>query len=67
MQSFDFTDQSVYQQYLDYIFSIRDMNSCIDTEQEVTVNDKMITLSTCYGTQSDKRYLVQAVLVSIEK
>ncbi len=67
MQSFDFTDGSVYQQYLDYIFSIRDMNSCIDTEQEVTVNDKIITLSTCYGTQSDKRYLVQAVLVSIEK
>ena len=67
MQSCDFTDQSVYQQYLDYIFSIRDMNSCIDTEQEVTVNDKIITLSTCYGTQSDKRYLVQAVLVSIEK
>lgn len=67
MQSFDFSDEAVYQQYLERIFSIRDMNSCIDTEQEVTVDDKIITLSTCYGNQSDKRYLVQAVLVSLEK
>lgn len=67
MQSFDFSDEAVYQQYLDRIFSIRDMNSCIDTEQEVTVDDKIITLSTCYGNQADRRYLVQAVLVSIEK
>ena len=43
------------------------MNSFIDTEMEVGVEDKIITMSTCYGTQHDVRYLVQAVLVSIEK
>lgn len=32
----------------------------------VTAEDKIITLSTCYGGMSDKRYLVQAVLVSEE-
>lgn len=67
MQSFDFTDQEVYRQYLDSIFAIRDMGANIDTEQEVNVDDKIITLSTCYGIQADKRYLVQAVLVSIEE
>ena len=67
LESFDFSDPWVYKQYLNRIFSIRDMNSFIDTDTEVGVEDKIITLSTCYGTQHDVRYLVQAVLVSIEK
>ena len=67
MQSFDFNIKSVYQAYLDSIFAIRDMNAQIDTTQQVSADDKIITLSTCYGSQSDKRFLVQAVLVSIEK
>lgn len=67
LKSFDFSDPWVYKQYLNQIFSIRDMNSFIDTDTEVGVEDKIITLSTCYGTQHDVRYLVQAVLVSIEK
>ena len=67
MQSFDFNIKSVYQAYLDSIFAIRDMSAKIDTSQNVSVDDKIITLSTCYGNQSDKRFLVQAVLVSIEK
>lgn len=67
MQSFDFDIRSVYSAYLDHIFSIRDMNARIDTSMEVGADDKIITLSTCYGSQSDRRYLVQAVLVSIEE
>ena len=67
LQSFNFHNTDVYRQYLDSIFSIRDMNACIDTSVEVDTDDKIITLSTCYGSQSDRRYLVQAVLVSIEK
>lgn len=66
MQSFDFGNIDVYRDYLDGIFSIRDMSSCIDTTADVDADDKIITLSTCYGSQDDKRYLVQAVLVSIE-
>ena len=65
--SFDFSDKSVYRQYLESIFSIRDMNACIDTSMEADTDDKIITLSTCYGTQRDKRYLVQAVLTHIEQ
>lgn len=67
LQSFNFNNVDVYRQYLDSIFSIRDMSACIDTSVEVDTDDKIITLSTCYGSQSDKRYLVQAVLVTIEK
>lgn len=65
--SFNFEDPDVYGQYLRQIFSMRDMTSNIDTGMSVGTDDKIITLSTCYGTQADKRYLVQAVLESIEK
>ena len=67
LQSFNFALTPVYQEYLDMVFSIRDMSSIIDTSMDVTTDDKIITLSTCYGNQHDKRFLVQAVLVSIEK
>ena len=46
--------------------NIRDMQAAVDTSMNVTAEDKIITLSTCYGGMSDKRYLVQAVLVSEE-
>ena len=36
----------------------------VTAEVEVTVEDKIITLSTGVTGQSEKRYLVQAVLVS---
>lgn len=63
--NFDFEDEDVYQQYLDDIFSIRNMNAFIDTSMEVTTEDKIITLSTCNAGISSQRYLVQAVLISI--
>lgn len=66
MMTYNFWDQDVYQQYLDSIFSMRDMNAFVDTSMEVTAEDKIITLSTCYAGISTQRYLVQAVLVSIE-
>lgn len=67
LESFDFEDEDVFGAYLNRIFSIRDMNSFIDTDMEVTAEDKIITLSTCYSNESNQRYLVQAVLVSIDE
>lgn len=65
LRSFDFTDETVYRHYLEQVFAIRDMNACIDTSMEVGTEDKIITLSTCYGNQD--RYLVQAVLETIDE
>ena len=67
MMHYNFWNPEDYQQYLDSIFSIRDMNAFIDTSMGVDHEDKIITLSTCYAGNSAQRYLVQAVLVSIEK
>ena len=47
--SYNFWNQEEYQQYLNSIFSMRDMNAFIDTSMEVTTEDKIITLSTCYA------------------
>lgn len=67
LMNYNFWNEDEYQQYLDSIFSMRNMNAFIDTSVEVTTEDKIITLSTCYAGISTQRYLVQAVLVSIEK
>ena len=67
LMNYNFWSKDEYQQYLNSIFSMRDMNAFIDTSMEVTNADNIITLSTCYAGISTQRYLVQAVLVSIEK
>lgn len=67
LMNYNFWSKDEYQQYLNSIFSMRDMKAFIDTSTEVTTEDKIITLSTCYAGISTQRYLVQAVLVSIEK
>lgn len=67
MQSINFNNKDIFQAYLDNVFNIRDMQASVDTSMKVTADDKVITLSTCYGGMSDKRYLVQAVLESKEQ
>ena len=65
--NFDFQDPQVFAGYLEDVRSMRDMNSFVDTSMEVAAEDRIITLSTCYAGMADRRYLVQAVLVSIEE
>lgn len=69
LQSFDFSNERVVEFYYDLVFSIRDMEAHIDSsmEEEFDKDSKIITLSTCYQGIAEKRYLVQALLVSVEK
>ena len=53
--------------YLSSIQSLRSMDANVDTEMELDGSDRILTLSTCYRGQDDKRYLVQAVLESEER
>ncbi len=64
--SFDFHNPEAFQDYLDEVFERKNMNDFVDTDMEVTAEDKIITLSTCNKGNKSQRYLVQAVLVSIE-
>ncbi len=66
LMSFDFDDKNIYQYYLNSVLTKRDISSNIDTTVNVTTDDKIITLSTCNNNDS-QRYLVQAVLLSIQE
>ena len=59
---YDFSDPESCQWYLDSIYGNRNMNSHILTEPQVTVEDRILTLSTCVKGQENNRYLVVAVL-----
>lgn len=63
---YDFEDENIFGNYLNNVLTKRDMSSNINTNVDVTANDKIITLSTCNNNDA-QRYLVQAVLLSIQE
>ena len=67
LYSYDFTEKSQRQSYLDSIFDARNMGNVYRDDVSVTADDRLLTLSTCIGSQPDKRFLVEAVLVSEEE
>ena len=66
MLSFDFEDENIFRNYLNNVLTKRDISSNINTDVGVTVDDRIITLSTCNNNDA-QRYLVQAVLLSIQE
>lgn len=64
LYSFDYATPEGRAGYLSEIFSIRSMSAVLDDQVAVTSEDRLITLSTCVGSQNEKRYLVQAVLIN---
>ena len=56
----------IVENYLNNVLTKRDMSSNINTTVEVSAEDKIITLSTCNNNDA-QRYLVQAVLLSIQE
>ncbi len=65
MYSYDFTSASGKQEYLDSLYSNEDSRSRIRSDVEVTVVDQILVLSTCVLNETDKRYLVNAVLTEV--
>ena len=59
---YDFSDPDSCGAFLESIYGNRDLNSHILAEPPVTVEDRIITLSTCIKGQEQNRYLVVAVL-----
>lgn len=66
LSSFDFSNPEIYESYLKFVLTKKDMSSNIDTTVDVTTSDKIITMSTC-NNNDKQRYLVQAVLLSIQE
>ena len=63
LKAFDFSDPEVFRMYLRDIQFMRGMGYNVDTEPELTADDRIVTLSTC-NSNSSQRYLVQGVLLS---
>lgn len=66
LYSFDFSDEETYREYLDYAQDPVSSMTCNTRYLDVSVEDKIITLSTCMDDIDTSRYLVQGVLVSDE-
>lgn len=50
------------QRFLDSIYEARDMRNTYRDDITVSPEDRILTLSTCIGNESEKRFLVEAVL-----
>lgn len=67
LNSFDFSDEEVFGQYLEDVLGGISMSQHTRKDVQVTTKDRILTLSTCMGGQTESRYLVQAVLQKNEK
>lgn len=66
MNSFDFDDDKVYQDYLDTVLNPRSVSSNVREGITLDIDDKLLVLSTCLNSGSG-RYLVQGVLINDEQ
>ncbi len=65
LANFDYTNEYVYQDYLDSIFEGTGRVSKVKEDVEVTTEDKIVTLSTCTTDHnSNYRFLVAGVLLN---
>lgn len=67
MNSFNFTDDEVYGQYLEDALNPHSTNANVREGVELTVDDRIIVLSTCHDYNSSMRFLVQGVLVDDQR
>ncbi len=67
MNSFDFTDDEVYEQYLKDALNPHSANANVRKGTELSIDDRIIVLSTCHDYDSSLRFLVQGVLVNDER
>lgn len=64
VQMYQIGGKKMYQQYLDSIYSLDGMNNNFNTDIELTLEDRVLTLCTCISTKPTQRYLVQGVQVA---
>lgn len=67
LHSFNFEYQGSRQDFLDSIYNSRSFENVIRDDVEVTTDNRILTMSTCIGSQPDRRFLVEAVLISEEE
>ena len=66
MNSFDFSDDKVFKDYLDMISNPRSVSSNTREGVNLDIDDNIVVLSTCLNS-GEGRYLVQGVLINDEQ
>lgn len=67
LNAFDFTDDTVYQEFIDYTKNPTTLVKQVREETSVTIDDKIVVLSTCIKNKPNNRYLVVGVLKNVQK
>lgn len=63
LNSFFFNDDTVFQEYIDSTLDPHTVNGIVREGVKPTIEDKILTLSTCTNGAANTRFLVQGVLV----
>lgn len=66
VHSFNYVLEKDRQAFLDSIYNARDMRNQYQDGVDVTIDDRILSLSTCISAESDHRLLVEAVLTNEE-
>lgn len=64
MFAYDWSTTDGFEQFVEDVTSVRDMNAHVKDGMEVTAGNHLITLSTCINGKPQKRWLVTGVLVN---
>jgi len=67
LNSFDFSDNDVFKNYIESTKNPPYMLKNVRKDVNVTIDDKIVTLSTCIGNGKTYRYLVQGVLTNVQE
>ena len=69
LNSFDFHNDEVYKEFIDMIQNPTSTNKNVakPLDKEITIEDNIVVLSTCFTGQKNNRYLVCGVLIKNEK
>lgn len=67
MNSFNFADDDVFQDYIEGVMNPHSDVVNTNSDIKLTLDSKLITLSTCLDGYADGRYLVQGVLIKDEQ
>ena len=66
MNSFNFADDNVFQEYINDVMNPHSDVRNVNSDVELNLDSKLLTLSTCLNGNNDGRFLVQGVLIKDE-
>ncbi len=64
LYTYDCTKEEEFREYVDDLTGVRDMNSHVRSDVDVSYGDFILTMSTCIRNQPTQRWLVTAVLLN---